>query len=516
VLEWEKVLAAEKETPAPVSAASPPPLASPSKPSEQKGYVNFVYDVVLDELRHRLLFCGIQGASRFFNLNDGGTGVLLKPPGHDYIWRLQLSADREFICCLCTPPTDDKKRPGRIQVWNYWLLRTAAGLDCGGACRCIRQFESCLDMGTGVSQHPGMAMDASTGPGESTGAFAAQQAEQNEATARGIIQHLSSEDLGRAACCASTRVGRGFTGRTQYESEKALDAALVEARRALPEAPSAYKPTGRTTVAATVLMVAAAPLVLLLLLALCVALCWGFDSLVSHWTRDGSYSERRGMGVVSLFLDLVLVVVMVALPMVCFGALSKWFKNRKPLIPAVLTGLIDLCVAITLFAPIWKGETLAPTHLTFLFIPVRWLLIGVGGLVVPVLGALAVYGQVAGQKFCEETGRYLRRMRQVKLSFDFGENALELLRRGEYVAATRLPAAEPEALKQKHWSALSLWGHEQAATAFLELDMRFHGKSKPQKKLTLEEAKDKSKEWLAFSAQLTRSQAESLLDSMRG
>lgn len=348
-----------------------------------------------------------------------------------------------------------------------------------------------------------------------SGALATQPAEQSDENAKRTIETLSNEELGRADGCVSQRLGRGFAGRTQYDTEKALDSAIAEAQRALPRTPSAYKPTGKTTFAATLLMLITAPLVLVLLLAICIGLCLGFDWLLAHWSSDDSYSQRRGAGLLSLFLDLVLVVLIIALPMLCFGALSRWFKNRKPIIPALLTGAIDFIVAIVLFVPIWNGETLAPTHLTFLFIPVRWVLIGLGGLIVPVLGAALVYGQVAGQKFCEETGRYLRRVRQIKLPFDFGENALALLRRGEYLAATRLPKADPDGLKQKHWAALSLWGHEEATTAFLELDMRFHGNSKPQKKITFEEAKDKTKQWLAFSVQLSRSQADSLLDAMR-
>ena len=106
------------------------PLESPLKPAEQRDYINFIYDVAFDEKRNRLLFCGIEGTVRFFNLNDSSTGILLKPPGKDYIWRLQLSADREFICCFCTPPSDDRNnKPNRIRVWNYRLLRTATGLD---------------------------------------------------------------------------------------------------------------------------------------------------------------------------------------------------------------------------------------------------------------------------------------------------------------------------------------------------------------------------------------------------
>jgi hypothetical protein len=130
VLEWDKVLTAEKSTPAPLFAASPRPLQSPLKPADQGDYINFVYDVAFDEKRNRLLFCGIEGTIRFFNLDDSSTGILLNPPGKDYIWRLQLSADREFICCFCTPPTEARnKKPNRIQSWNYRVLRTAAGLD---------------------------------------------------------------------------------------------------------------------------------------------------------------------------------------------------------------------------------------------------------------------------------------------------------------------------------------------------------------------------------------------------
>jgi len=130
VLEWEKVLVADKSTPAPIFVASPMPLESPLKPSEQRDYINFVHDVEFDETRNRLLFCGIEGALRFFNLNDASTGILLKPPGDNYIWRLQLSPDREHICCVCIPSAEGRnKKPNRIQVWNYRNLRTAAGLD---------------------------------------------------------------------------------------------------------------------------------------------------------------------------------------------------------------------------------------------------------------------------------------------------------------------------------------------------------------------------------------------------
>ncbi len=130
VLDWDKVLAAERATPSPRFSASPAPLESPLKPSEARDYINFIYDVVLDQSRNRLLFCGVEGALRYFNLADSKTGVLFKPPGASSIWRLQLSPDREFICCFCTPSIDDRnKKSNSIRVWNYQRLCAAAGLD---------------------------------------------------------------------------------------------------------------------------------------------------------------------------------------------------------------------------------------------------------------------------------------------------------------------------------------------------------------------------------------------------
>ena len=357
-----------------------------------------------------------------------------------------------------------------------------------------------------------MPTDSSNLSPQSSSAPSPKQAEESIAT---TIEQIPTEELSRPSCCVSSRAGRAFVGRMDYEGEKALDAAPQEAERALPKLSSAYKPTGKTTVTAALLMLVATPLVLLVLIGICGALCWGWLALVSHFSTDQSYSQSRLLGLLSLLLDLALVVLMVVIPMGCFGALSKWFKNRNPVLPAVLTGIVDLIVAIVLFVPIWKGETLAPTHLTFLFIPVRWVLIGIGGVIVPLAGAAVVHGKVSEQKFCEESGCYLKRFREIFIPFDSAENALALLRRGEYLAALRLPKLGDAEHKGKHWARISLWWQEQAATAFLEMELRFRGKSKSQKKLTTEESKDRTKEWLGFSVQLDRGQAELLAQELR-
>src|SRR5262249_45249169 len=82
-----------------------------------------------------------------------------------------------------------------------------------------------------------MATDSSNPPAlpAATNAFAAQKAEQSEENARKTIESLSSAELSQASCCVSSRLGRSFAGRTEYEVEKELDSAIAEAQRALPQ-----------------------------------------------------------------------------------------------------------------------------------------------------------------------------------------------------------------------------------------------------------------------------------------
>src|SRR5256885_7662162 len=66
-----------------------------------------------------------------------------------------------------------------------------------------------------------------------------------------------------ASSCLSAQNRRAFAGKNQFESEQAINAALADAKKALPQVLSAYQPSGRTTVMAALLMIAAAPVVLL-------------------------------------------------------------------------------------------------------------------------------------------------------------------------------------------------------------------------------------------------------------
>jgi hypothetical protein len=129
VLGWNEFLTATESTPKPLFSVMPCPAAVPSV-LDERHYANFIYDVVLDQVRDRLLFCGIEGVIRFLDLKDGNSGILLDPPGKSPIWQLRLSPDNKFICCSCTPPVQERNRESpRLQIWNSPAVCHAAGLD---------------------------------------------------------------------------------------------------------------------------------------------------------------------------------------------------------------------------------------------------------------------------------------------------------------------------------------------------------------------------------------------------
>ena len=124
ILEWEKVLEAEKATPPPLYATSPLKLGSPPINDHEAHYTDFTYDLALDEAVNRVLFSDIQGTVWFLNLDDKRSGALLKPPEKNSTWRILLSPDRQHLCCMSTEGND---KNGRIQVWNYQKLLETAG-----------------------------------------------------------------------------------------------------------------------------------------------------------------------------------------------------------------------------------------------------------------------------------------------------------------------------------------------------------------------------------------------------
>ena len=322
-------------------------------------------------------------------------------------------------------------------------------------------------------------------------------------------EQLTLGELVSPDVCLSQSRNRDFFQQREYSTAEAFDRALATAKSALPQATSAYIASGKTNPLAVAVLLAATPILFGIILYVSWLLCAAYNGIDGARTENvpSSFRASQLSGLVAIGLDMLLVAIMTIVPFLAYTSLSRLTKNRNPWLPSILTGISSAAIAIILFFPLWNGETLAPTDLTFVFIPIRWLLVGIGGILAPLFSAFIVFSGVADQKFCEQSKVFLKEFRVLDIDFDFGENALEILRRGEYEAVAKLPKAN-DGRYPAHAAHTILWWDESAKTAFLEMTMKFQGKFPEDKETT-----EKKEEWLAFSASIDRDRAQSISQS---
>jgi len=322
-------------------------------------------------------------------------------------------------------------------------------------------------------------------------------------------QSFSVGELSSGNVNLSVQQQRPFVERFYYETPQALEEALAAAKQTFPEVESAYKGSGKTNPGAILALLMATPLILALLLIVTVSLCLLFNQLMSlaSGAAAESYRASRAFGLFSIIFDAGLAFLLVFSTPTLLVWTSKLLKNRNALFPGILAGLINFIVGIVLFIPFWDGFSLAPINLTFLFIPIQWPLMFIGIIIIPLFVALATSGGISSQKFCEDTGVYLKKMGSLSIKFDVAENALALLDRGAFSEVVHLPKAAETDLKRDLQGEIALWWHEKATIAFLEMKVFFSGEYKGKNS---KESKDIRRDWLAFSKQLDRSEARRL------
>jgi WD40 repeat protein len=127
VFDWNKLLLANEDAP-----ASELSVDAPKDNEDDPNSRPLAYSVCFDPERNLLLSSCLAGIIQYLNVKNGQSGTLLKPPGEVSIWRLELTHDRQALCCHSgSRPSikNQNKRESYVQVWNYPALCKAAGLD---------------------------------------------------------------------------------------------------------------------------------------------------------------------------------------------------------------------------------------------------------------------------------------------------------------------------------------------------------------------------------------------------
>ena len=127
VFDWNKLLSSTED--------APPPEFSVDAPKDDDDNPNsrpLAYSVCFDPDRSILVSSCLAGIIQHLNVKNGQSGTLLKPPGEVSIWRLELTRDRQALCCHSgSRPSvkNQNKMENCVQIWNYPTLCKAAGLD---------------------------------------------------------------------------------------------------------------------------------------------------------------------------------------------------------------------------------------------------------------------------------------------------------------------------------------------------------------------------------------------------
>jgi|GEM_PF-1921899 len=327
-----------------------------------------------------------------------------------------------------------------------------------------------------------------------------------EALAResGMADDETDRTNNERPCLSRTR-NRPFVGMCTYPTIEDLDRVYQAAKEALPEVESHYRPSGNTSFSASLLLLVATPVVLVLVAVLCGGLCLGWFFLESRFFDGGSFlaepNPREVTAWLGIALDVVLVVLLSIVPSLIYIKLSRFLKNRIAWVPALLSGVVALLIAVMLFFPMIEGQSIAPTAITFASYSIRWLLIGAGLLIAPIVAAAYTHGELDEERSCDVTGVFLKPARRLNIDFDFGENARELLLQGRYDDVAQLPRCIAG-----HCARITLWWNKRAESAFLEMRVFFGSSVAKSKNGT----KTKRDNWLAFSTRLDRTTAQRL------
>jgi hypothetical protein len=127
VLKWEDILGAADTSAVKTVAFA---QAEPMQGEEGMPPMQLIYAVPVDAKNERVLFSGLEGKIRFWNLREGKTGDLLALPVRRPLWHLGLTPDRSTLVATAVHlHARGQNEPPKFQMWSYPALCQAAGLE---------------------------------------------------------------------------------------------------------------------------------------------------------------------------------------------------------------------------------------------------------------------------------------------------------------------------------------------------------------------------------------------------
>ncbi len=315
---------------------------------------------------------------------------------------------------------------------------------------------------------------------------------------------------------------------SERDFDKTVDELKLDLERTriiYPEVEIAYAPSGKINVAAKLVLLAMLPCIILAFIMLSRFVVFLFSSLgtvvISRFgltTQDDVDLFMSFWGYATLIVNVIILLVISLGVSFSYASIGKIMKSRNYLFPSVLSTIAAVIVAGVMYLPVFNGRSMAPADfiLTFfdcLDIPLKWPMI-VGCIVLaPSIAWFVTKGIVCNQRFCEETGQFLKMTGELKYPFNACKDIKDILKEKRFNDLAKIPRAERCEISKGHYCSINLWNNKKAATAYIDMFIYFR---RSIDKFRIEKSGQVKKHavsgmWLTLSMESTRLEADNIM-----
>ena len=285
-------------------------------------------------------------------------------------------------------------------------------------------------------------------------------------------------------------------------------AMLIKLQEDIKPSQSRYMPSGETPPASIALLIPLSLLVAGVCYAVARPICLLFYELVGDSGGGGGtafnrWNEGRWIALGIIVVNGIVLTVIAYATIFSFKLVAYLTKLRNPKIGKRFAFFSVFVVCAVLYLPLFGGHSLAPTDITILFIPVRWVLMILGCLVVPLIVSYAVEDELLEMKFCEKTGYFLKKVAHVTLTWEQGKCLIQVLQDKQYDLLPGLLNSQWNGKAEFRSVTFTLFGHPKAEVAYVDVVAKFE--------ICIGSATNAtSSSWLVYHQKLSRDEAKGM------
>jgi len=304
---------------------------------------------------------------------------------------------------------------------------------------------------------------------------------------------------------------------TLFQNEEQVTQIIEVLQSSFPQKEDAYVPSGKTSFFAFLILCFGFLLTVVLgsILDFGLAMIDGWvDELIIGWFGyEGAqqlFSSEIGIifFLFSIAISALIAAVNCLLPTIMSSQIGTWGKNRNTFLAGIFSFASSAVLSAIFFLPWVDGDTLAPTNFEFFFIPLNWVFIFLGLIVLPIITVVINVEAVKAQRFCEKTEIYLAESIFKVLPIAMTANLIQMFENQNWSEIAQLVVETPPSEEDSQVSMI-LFSEDNAETAFVNIKFKAVGIyiKDPEKEVNSENIDKKEEQWLLQSIQIDKQTA---------